>query len=538
VTMRPRTVVVGVAGSVLGLLTWLVVGRVSVQGAVEFGVGLVLLVGGLAVWERIPGRTTGPLLAAAGLAWFAGDLPTVGWPVIAAVTLASLHRGLLVHAILSHAAGRLEGAGAQAVTVAVYLGPLAASPAAHRAVAAGLLLAVAAVAAVAWFRERAAPPRRHLVAFQASLVLLAVPVLQSVAEVVLPLGDARRLGAIVYVVGVAAAAVLLIVDLLRSREGDVADVIVELAQRPRQDLREELEAALGDPTVQIGYATGRGDLVDEAGRPLSIQDATNATTVTPIVVDGEEVGVVVHAASIRDDPAVITAISAAMRLVAQHVRLQAQVRAQITQVTASRRRLLTVADEERRRLSSRLGVGAHHRLDVLGDLLVTAEGIAGATSDGLAGDVRTAVQQFEHTVADLRELARGLHPVALQGGLVPALTALVERSPVPATLHITAASVPAEVETAVYYVCAEALANVAKHAPGASATVVVRGGDILDVVVSDDGAGGADHAAGTGLVGLNERVEALGGEFVVDSAPGAGTRVHARLPLARVVGSW
>jgi signal transduction histidine kinase len=536
--MRPRTVVVGVAGSVLGLLTWLVVGRVSVQGAVEFGVGLVLLVGGLAVWERIPGRTTGPLLAAAGLAWFAGDLPTVGWPVIAAVTLASLHRGLLVHAILSHAAGRLEGAGAQAVTVAVYLGPLAASPAAHRAVAAGLLLAVAAVAAVAWFRERAAPPRRHLVAFQASLVLLAVPVLQSVAEVVLPLGDARRLGAIVYVVGVAAAAVLLIVDLLRSREGDVADVIVELAQRPRQDLREELEAALGDPTVQIGYATGRGDLVDEAGRPLSIQDATNATTVTPIVVDGEEVGVVVHAASIRDDPAVITAISAAMRLVAQHVRLQAQVRAQITQVTASRRRLLTVADEERRRLSSRLGVGAHHRLDVLGDLLVTAEGIAGATSDGLAGDVRTAVQQCEHPGAALRGLARGLHPVALQGGLVPALTALVERSPVPATLHITAASVPAEVETAVYYVCAEALANVAKHAPGASATVVVRGGDILDVVVSDDGAGGADHAAGTGLVGLNERVEALGGEFVVDSAPGAGTRVHARLPLARVVGSW
>jgi signal transduction histidine kinase len=532
VTMRPRTVVVGVAGSVLGLLTWLVVGRISVQGAVDFGVGLVLLVGGLVVWERIPRRTTGPLLAAAGLAWFAGDLPTVGWPVIATVTLVSLHRGLLVHAILSHATGRLEGAGAPAVTLAVYLVPLAVPLAAHRAVTAGLLLAVASVAAFAWFPRRATPPGRHLVALQASLVLLAVPVLQSVAQVVLPLGDARRFGAIVHAVAIATAAMLLIIDLLQTRSTGVTDAIIDLAQGRRRDLREELAAALGDPTVQIGYATPGGALVDEAGRPLSIQHQTDATTVTPIVVDGERVGVVVHAASAHDDPSVMRGFSAAMRLASQHARLQAQVREQIAQVTASRRRLLTVADEERRRLSSRLGMGAQHRLDVLGELLVTAERIAGTDSDEPAGDVQTAVQQYALTAADLRELARGLHPVALQGGLTAALAALVDRSPVPATLHFTAGAVPAEVETAVYYVCAEALANVAKHAPGASAAVVVRGGDVLEVVVSDDGAGGADHAAGTGLVGLHERVEALGGELVVDSPPGAGTRVHARVPLA------
>jgi signal transduction histidine kinase len=532
--MSARSVLVGVAGSVLGLLTWLVVGRVSVQGAVELCVGLVLLAGGLVVWERVPGRTTGPLLAAAGLAWFAGELPTVGWPTIAAVTLAYLHRGLLVHAILSHATGRLEGAGARAVTAAVYLVPLSVPPVTHRAVTAGLLLAVASVAAVAWFPERATP-RRHLVALQASLVLLAVPVLHSVAQVVLPFGDARRLGAIVYAVAIAAAAMLLIIDLLRTRSTQVTDAIIDLAlaQGRRQDLREGLAAALGDPSVQIGYATPGGAFVDEAGHPLSIRRQTDATTVTPIVVDDERVGIVVHAASAHDDPSVITGFSAAMRLASEHARLQARVREQITQVTASRRRLLTVADEERRRLASRLGVGAQHRLDVLGHLLMTAEGIVGTAADELAGDIQTAVQQYEQTLADLRELARGLHPVALQGGLAPALSALVDRSPVHATLRLTAEAVPAEVETAVYYVCAEALANVAKHAPGASAVVVVRGSDVLDVVVSDDGAGGADLAVGTGLAGLNERVDALGGELTVDSPAGAGTRVHARFPLAR-----
>jgi signal transduction histidine kinase len=521
----------------LGLLIWLAVDRVSVQGAVELGVGSVLLAGGLVVWERVPGRTTGPLLAAAGLAWFAGELPTVGWPPIAAIALVSLHRGLVIHAILSHATGRLEGAGARAVTVAVYLVPLIVPPATQRAVTAGLLLAVASVAAVAWFPGRATPPRRHLVALQASLVLLGVPILQSVARVLLPLGDARRLGALVYAVAIAAAAMLLIVDLLRARSGEVTDAVIDLAQGRRRDLRDVLAAALGDPSVQIGYATPGGALVDEAGRPLSIRRQTDATTITPIVVGTERVGVVVHAAAAHDDPSVMTGFSAAMRLASEHAQLRAQVREQIAQVTASRRRLLAVADEERRRLSSRLGVGARHRLDALGQLLTTAEGIAGTASDELTADVQNAVEQYERTMADLRELARGLHPVALQGGLAPALAALVDRSPVPATLHVTAGAVPAEVETAAYYVCAEALANVAKHAPGASAVVDVRGSDVLEVVVSDDGRGGADRAAGTGLAGLHERVDALGGELVVDSSPASGTRVQARLPLARTGGA-
>ncbi|MEA2318951.1 MAG: hypothetical protein QOD44_3140, partial [Solirubrobacteraceae bacterium] len=133
---------------------------------------------------------------------------------------------------------------------------------------------------------------------------------------------------------------------------------------------------------------------------------------------------------------------------------------------------------------------------------------------------------------ELRELARGIHPTALtEGGLRAALPELAKRANVPVELHVVAGRAPAPVEAAAYFVCAEALANVAKYATATRVTIAVRREPgRLVVRVADDGAGGADPARGSGLRGLADRIEALGGRLSVESPPGAGTRLEAELP--------
>jgi signal transduction histidine kinase len=141
--------------------------------------------------------------------------------------------------------------------------------------------------------------------------------------------------------------------------------------------------------------------------------------------------------------------------------------------------------------------------------------------------------------AELREFARGVHPATLvEGGLVAALTELAERSPVPMEVKAPSERLPAAVEAAAYFVCSEALTNIAKYAKASHASVRLetRGG-LLAVEVTDDGAGGADPAGGSGLRGLVDRVEALGGRLRIDSPPGRGTRLTAELPLAEATGA-
>jgi signal transduction histidine kinase len=183
---------------------------------------------------------------------------------------------------------------------------------------------------------------------------------------------------------------------------------------------------------------------------------------------------------------------------------------------------------QRRRLERRLRETVERRLAGLARRL--EGGRAGSrTVEGLRG----AQEQLARTRADLRDLAAGLDPVgAHEGGLSDALAALVARSPVDVTLDIAGTELSDEIATAVYFVCAEALANVVKYAGASHADVCIGvHGRHLRVVVQDDGAGGADPAAGTGLRGLADRLEALGGSLAVDSPSGHGTRVTAELPI-------
>ena len=205
------------------------------------------------------------------------------------------------------------------------------------------------------------------------------------------------------------------------------------------------------------------------------------------------------------------------------------------ELLASRARIVTTADQTRRRIERDLHDGAQQRLVTLTMKLRALDGATGSPAQALGSDVEEIAAGLDDVLDDLRETARGLHPVILsRGGLGLALKALGRRSPVPVELDVEARErLPEPVEVAAYYVVAEALTNAAKHAHASFVTVEaeVKDGD-LRVSVQDDGVGGANPAHGSGLIGLTDRVEALGGRLTLHSPPDGGTTLSVELPLS------
>jgi PAS domain S-box-containing protein len=202
---------------------------------------------------------------------------------------------------------------------------------------------------------------------------------------------------------------------------------------------------------------------------------------------------------------------------------------------ASRARIVQTADDERRRLERNLHDGAQQRLVSLSIAIRLAQRRLASDPEGTAKLLDAAALDVDEAVAELRELARGLHPVALtELGLRPALQGLAERAPIRVEISgVPEERLPAPVEAAAYYIVAETLTNCVKHAEAETCRVVIaREDEHVTVEVSDDGRGGADPAGGSGLVGLRDRVDALGGSLTVHSPPGEGTVVRAVLPLA------
>ena len=203
-------------------------------------------------------------------------------------------------------------------------------------------------------------------------------------------------------------------------------------------------------------------------------------------------------------------------------------------LAASRARIVATADQTRRRIERDLHDGAQQRLVSLTLHLRAAQAVAPPEPGELGAQLTGAVAEATGALEELRETARGIHPAILAtGGLRPALRTLARRSPLPVDLRIHAnGRLPEPVEASAYYVAAEALTNVAKHARASSASVEVEVvGEILHVAVHDDGCGGADFTGGTGLVGLKDRVEAIGGRIFLDSTRGAGTSLRVELPI-------
>jgi len=206
---------------------------------------------------------------------------------------------------------------------------------------------------------------------------------------------------------------------------------------------------------------------------------------------------------------------------------------QEAEVRASRVRIVEAADDARRRLERNLHDGAQQRLVSLSLALRLAQAKLESDPDAASTVLESAREELSVALNELRELARGIHPAILTDrGLEAALESLATRSPVPVEIDAHVDGLPPAVEAAAYYVVAESLANVVKYARASHVTVrIAQADERLAVEVADDGVGGADPSAGTGLSGLTDRVEALDGSLAVESLPGAGTRIRAELPL-------
>ena len=295
----------------------------------------------------------------------------------------------------------------------------------------------------------------------------------------------------------------------------------------------------GRPERVDDYA-GLTGLLAERLQALGIHSGVGA----PIIFDGELWGAVV-VSSVRANAFPAGAehrIAAFTELIAQAL-ANAEAREQLA---ASRARVVAAGDAERRRLERNLHDGAQQRLVALAIGIRIADRLIDEDPEQAHAALARASDELSASLAELREIARGLHPAVLSDhGLEPAVKAVAQRAGLPVELTFDLAERPSpSVEVAAYYVIAESLTNVAKYAKASHASVEVRAlGDRLLVAVTDDGVGGADTAGGSGLLGLGDRVAALGGRLHVESPPGQGTSVRADVPsgmtaVLLVPGSW
>ena len=318
-----------------------------------------------------------------------------------------------------------------------------------------------------------------------------------------------------------------------SRAAAVSDLVSRLGEADRrQGLRDALADGLGDPTLSLAYwVPGLQRYVDASGEPVEL-DGDDAGD-TYVEHDGEPVAVIRHDPALADEPELLQGVAAAAALALENERLAVELRARVEELRASRARIVEAADEERRRLERDLHDGAQQRLVSLALNLRLAGAKLDTDPVAARGLLDESADELADATTELRELARGLHPAVLSDrGLRPALEALAGRAPVPVELEGPAAErLPPAIESASYFVVAEALTNVARYAQASRAQVVVsRSNGRLEVEVRDDGVGGADPDSGSGLRGLADRVAALDGRLEVVSPPGEGTVVRAVIP--------
>jgi signal transduction histidine kinase len=519
----PALMAAGVAGVALGLAAEAAsFDELGInRAAADVVVGWAFFGAGILTFGR--GRTgAGALLLATGALWFAGSF----WD-----GALYLHRGPLVMLVVALGGMRRPSVAELAVVVLGWLvavDPLATSPPLTAALALGLV-------GLAARRLIAGAPRPVIAACLLAAAAAGIAAVASAATAFSTAGDALLLAYEAALVGVAFTTLRALPSTVATGSA-VADLVVELGGAARSaPVRDALAQALGDPSLVVAYRVGPEErYVDEQGRPVEIREVDSGRVVTHVEGDGRRVAVLVYDPAAIDDRRLVDAVATAARLALVNARLRAQVSVQLDELRESRRRLLEAADDERARLEQRLHDGAERRLDAFAETLTRArqDARAGGDEPGLKL-LETAAHELERARADVRALARGLHPRTLtEHGLRAAVIELVEGSPLAVEVEVPSERFPPSVEATAYFVCAEALANIGKYA-GARRVgcTVARGDGVLRVVVEDDGVGGANVAAGTGLRGLADRVNALGGELRVVSPLDVGTIVTAEIPV-------
>jgi signal transduction histidine kinase len=315
--------------------------------------------------------------------------------------------------------------------------------------------------------------------------------------------------------------------------GALATALLRSEAEGAGPVRELLAERLGDRTLNVAYwLPDREIFVDERGRPVELPGAGSGRAWTAVEREGRRVAAIVHDAELDATPELVHAAASAASLAIDNERLKADLRARLEELRVSRRRIVEAADDARRRIERDLHDGAQQRLVSLAlDLRMLRAQLgdqpAGATVDEIGEKLAAAL-------AELRELARGIHPAVLSDhGLAPAVNVLVDRVPLPVDLDVANEErLPPAIEAAAYFVVAEGLTNVVKYSHADSATVRIRRrGTELEVLVADDGVGGARMDVGSGLRGLSDRLAALEGTLAVESPLGGGTRLQATIPV-------
>jgi signal transduction histidine kinase len=541
--------------------------------------GLAFLLCGYVAWTRTPDSRIGPLMVAIGFAWYAGTASAAGIHVVdrLAHALQGYYDALLAWLILAYPTGRLMWRSSRLV-VGAFFAVLAARTvfrllvfpwpadldvadpgAVDRYVALvtlreqgasvfGVLIALlaAAVLVLAVARWRAATGAGRAVAGPILLggAGFALGILVETAALVQAADFSERtlawdIGQSLTVLTASAIPIGFLVGLGQDRiaRGRVADLVVRLGGgNPGVDeLQSTLRESLRDPSLVVAYAVeGTGSYVDAWGTPVRLPSVDEGRAVTRIDRGGRTIAALVHDSALAQRPGSMTSVAAATGLALENERLHAELRAQLAEVQASRARIVAAGDAERRRVERDLHDGAQQRFVTLALALQLARSRAGREDRELDEMLGRAADELERGLSELRELARGIHPTALtEDGLAAAIDALVERSPVRVTASVRERRCGPAIETAAYYVVAEALTNVAKYAPTSTAAVVVaHDSGVLRVEVRDDGPGGAIGSPGSGLRGLADRVEAVGGRLSVESPAGGGTTVRAVIPCA------
>jgi signal transduction histidine kinase len=319
----------------------------------------------------------------------------------------------------------------------------------------------------------------------------------------------------------------------RLARGDVAGLLVEVQSDPTVDLQAPLARALHDPSLELVYWLPESQTwADQHGRPRRTPQPYERRAVRKLVRDDQAVAALVFDRSLEEERELLDAVTAAIGIALENGRLRAELRARLQELEGSRVRLLEAGRQERQRLERDLHDGAQQRLVAL-SLDLAWLGEAATDSPELQARLAEAKAEVSASLEELRDVAHGIYPAVLSAhGLAVALESLAARAAVPVRLNVDLAERPPEpVEAAAYYLVSEALTNIDKHAQATAATVSVRRSrDRLVLDVTDNGRGGADPTIGSGLRGLADRAEALGGQLLVTSPASGGTTVHAEIP--------
>lgn len=491
----------------------------------DLTVGVVYLVMGVVTVGRH--RAAGALLWSTGAAWLLGSVTTA---------LLYLHRAPLLHLALAYPSGRPRRRVDAVAIVVAYLTAVATPLWADDTLAIVLSVGFLAIAADQYANSRPGERPLRAWALGGSTVLCVTIAGAAATTLATSSATADDLRLKVYELSLVVVGVVLTLPLGRHRSARLTDLVVEVGPSGPEALRRRFAEVLDDPHVLFGFRDDDGTYRSSDGEEIRLPAPADQRAATLLLRDDAPFAVLVHDAAALDDPVLLDAVTAAARLTADHLDLTAALARDLDELADSRRRLLAVADDERRRLETALRATA---LRDVTSLAARARSAAAGTDGKTATHLLRAAEQLDRSVDELEDLARGLHPRELALGLGTALESLAERSPVPVELHVEPAlgcmrtddpAHDSDLVATSYYVCAEALTNIAKHAQAHRASVRIADDDgNVVVTVVDDGIGiEKERHTGSGLNGLVDRVGALGGSVTVSSERAGGTRLEAR----------